>query len=54
MKKVTLKDIAQELNVTIGTVSHVLNGRDDISWTEMESILKSLGFTVYPDGTVKW
>ena len=31
-----------------------LNGRDDISRTEMESILKSLGFTVYPDGTVKW
>ncbi|MDD5901460.1 MAG: hypothetical protein PUC73_11280 [Lachnospiraceae bacterium] len=31
-----------------------LNGRDDISRAEMESILKSLGFTVYPDGTVKW
>lgn len=31
MKKVTLKDIANELNVTVGTVSHVLNGRDDIS-----------------------
>ncbi len=31
MKKVTLKDIANELNVTVGTVSHVLNGIDDIS-----------------------
>lgn len=31
MKKVTLKDIANELNVTIGTVSHALNGMSDIS-----------------------
>jgi len=31
MKKVTLKDIANELNVTISTVSHALNGMDDIS-----------------------
>ena len=31
MKKVTLKDIANELGVTVGTVSHVLNGIDDIS-----------------------
>jgi len=31
MKKVTLKDIANELGVTVGTVSHVLNGVDDIS-----------------------
>lgn len=31
MRKVTLKDIAKELNVTIGTVSHALNGKNDIS-----------------------
>lgn len=31
MKKVTLKDIADDLNVTVGTVSHVFNGIDDIS-----------------------
>ena len=31
MKKVTLKDIAKELNVTVGTVSHALNGLPDIS-----------------------
>ena len=31
MKKVTLKDIANELGVTVGTVSHVLNGINDIS-----------------------
>ena len=31
MKKVTLKDVARELGVTVGTVSHALNGRDDIS-----------------------
>jgi LacI family transcriptional regulator len=31
MGKVTLKDIANELGVTVGTVSHVLNGIDDIS-----------------------
>ena len=31
MKRVTLKDIASELNVTVGTVSHALNDMDDIS-----------------------
>lgn len=31
MKKVTLKDIADDINVTVGTVSHVFNGIDDIS-----------------------
>lgn len=31
MKRVKLKDIAAELNVTVSTVSHVLNGHDDIS-----------------------
>lgn len=31
MKKITLKDIANELNVTVGTVSHALNGLNDIS-----------------------
>lgn len=31
-----------------------LNDRDDISREEMETILKELGFDVYPDGTVKW
>ncbi|MBE7024750.1 MAG: LacI family transcriptional regulator [Ruminococcaceae bacterium] len=41
MKKVTLKDIAQELNVTIGTVSHVMNGRDDISEETREKVLKT-------------
>jgi len=41
MKKVTLKDIAQELNVTIGTVSHVLNGRDDISEETKKKVLET-------------
>ncbi len=41
MKKVTLKDIAKELGVTIGTVSHVLNGRDDISQETKEKVLKT-------------
>lgn len=31
-----------------------LNGRDDISYEEMEVILKELGFTVKPDGTITW
>lgn len=31
-----------------------LNGRDDISYEEMESILKKLGFTVSSDGTISW
>ncbi len=31
-----------------------LNGREDISYEEMETILKKLGFTVLEDGTVKW
>ena len=31
-----------------------LNGRDDISYSEMETILKELGFTVYPDGRISW
>ena len=31
-----------------------LNDRDDISYSEMEFILTSLGFAVYEDGTVKW
>ena len=31
MRKITLKDIAKELGVTVGTVSHALNGLDDIS-----------------------
>ena len=31
-----------------------LNGREDISYSEMVSILKKLGFTVSKDGTVTW
>jgi hypothetical protein len=31
-----------------------LNSRDDISYSEMETILRELGFTVNPDGTVLW
>lgn len=31
-----------------------LNSRDDISYEEMESILKALDFKVYSDGTVTW
>ena len=47
MKKVTLKDIAQELNITIGTVSHVMNGIDDISEETKKRVLetaKKLGY----------
>lgn len=47
MKKVTLKDIAKELNVTVGTVSHVLNGVDDISEETRQKVLstaKKLGY----------
>lgn len=47
MKKVTLKDIANELGVTIGTVSHVLNGIEDISPAVKEKVLqtaKRLGY----------
>lgn len=39
MKKVTLKDIARELDVTVGTVSHVLNGIDDISEKTKKRVL---------------
>jgi hypothetical protein len=31
-----------------------LNGRKDISYNEMVTILVELGFSVMPDGTVKW
>ena len=31
-----------------------LNGRDDISYSEMETILKKLGFTVDEDGNIFW
>ena len=31
-----------------------LNERDDISYSEMENILKLLEFTVDEDGTVRW
>lgn len=31
-----------------------LNSRDDISYKEMEAILKELGFTVKKDGTISW
>lgn len=31
-----------------------LNSRDDISYKDMETILKELGFTVHSDGTVTW
>ena len=41
MKKVTLKDIANKLNVTVGTVSHVLNGIDDISVETKMKVLKT-------------
>ncbi|MBO5453565.1 MAG: LacI family DNA-binding transcriptional regulator [Clostridia bacterium] len=41
MRKVTLKDIANKLGVTIGTVSHVLNGIDDISEETKNKVLKA-------------
>lgn len=31
-----------------------LNNREDISYEEMETILKELGFTVKADGTIEW
>lgn len=31
-----------------------LNGREDISYSEMETILKELGFTVHSDGRISW
>ena len=31
-----------------------LNNREDISYSEMETILKELGFTVGSDGTISW
>ncbi len=31
-----------------------LNNREDISYEEMEAILKKLGFTVTSDGTIRW
>lgn len=31
-----------------------LNGRDDISYEEMEYILEELGFAVFSDGTIEW
>jgi hypothetical protein len=31
-----------------------LNNRQDISYEEMETILKELGFTVLSDGTIQW
>lgn len=39
MKKVTLKDIANELNITVGAVSHVMNGIDDISEETKKKVL---------------
>ena len=41
MKKVTLKDIAKELNVTVSTVSHVLNGINDISESTKQKVLQT-------------
>ncbi len=31
-----------------------LNSRDDLSYTDVETILTELGFTVYADGTITW
>ena len=42
MKKVTLKDIANEVGVTVGAVSHVLNGIDDISEETKERVLEAV------------
>ena len=39
MKRVTLKDIANELNLTVGAVSHALNGMDDISKETKQRII---------------
>lgn len=39
MNKVTLKDIATQLNVSVATVSHVLNGIDDISEETKKRVL---------------
>ena len=47
MKRVTLKDIANELNLTVGAVSHALNGMDDISKETKQRILdtaKKMGY----------
>ena len=47
MKKITLKDIAARLGVTVGTVSHVLNGIDDISPETRKKVLaaaKEMGY----------
>lgn len=39
--RVTLKDIAAEVGVTVGTVSHVLNGHDDISEATKKKVLEA-------------
>lgn len=39
--RVTLKDIAADVGVTIGTVSHVLNGHNDISEATKQRVLEA-------------
>lgn len=41
--RVTLKDIAADVGVTVGTVSHVLNGHDDISEATKKRVLEAAG-----------
>lgn len=41
MKKVTIKDIAKELGVTVGTVSHALNGMSDISEATKRRVIET-------------
>jgi hypothetical protein len=50
----SMYDSAEDRNAYNADIVEYLNSRDDISYDEMATILKELGFKVYADGTVRW
>lgn len=51
---ILFRSIYKEDDTYNADIVEYLNGRKDISYNEMVTILVELGFSVMPDGTVKW
>ena len=53
-KIILFRSIYKDDDTYNAEIVEYLNGRDDISYEEMVTIMEELGFTVLPDGTVRW
>src|SRR5690606_3476283 len=51
MSRITIKDVAKEANVSVGTVSRVINGEKNVSKENVQKVLKAIETLGYVPNT---